>query len=132
MKYLGVDFGVRKIGLAIGEDGSGIAVPFDVIPGGEDAVQRIAKLCKDEAIDEIVAGIPIPAAHHSDEQLKKTLHFINLLSDAAERPVHVVDEQFSSAEARRVQKEYGATAKEDALAAMLILQAYLDDLVRVT
>ncbi len=45
-------------------------------------------------------------------------------------PVAIVDEQFSSAEARRLQKEYGMEASEDAIAAQIILQAHLDEVRR--
>lgn len=131
VRYLGVDFGVRKIGLAIGDGETGLAFPLGVIPGGEDAPERIVEIARKEGAGELVAGIPIPAAHHTDDQLKLTLKFVSALADASTMSVHMVDEQFSSAEARRVQKEYGAQAEEDALAAMLILQAYLDEQRRV-
>ncbi len=128
MKYLGVDFGLRKIGLAVGDDGSRVAVPFDTIPGGDDASSRLTELAKKEGVEAFVVGLPIPTeAHQSEEQLELTVAFMNELADVSELPINVVDEQFSSAEARRVQHEYGATATEDALAAMLILQAYFDE-----
>ena len=131
MKYLGVDFGLRKIGLAIGDDETSIAFPFGVIPGGEDAARRIADIAKQEGAASIVAGLPMPVeTHHTDAQLNITMAFVARLGEVTGLPVHVVDEQFSSAEARRVQKEYGAQAEEDALAAMLILQAFLDEQVR--
>lgn len=128
MKYLGVDFGKRKIGLALGDDGSRLAFPHGNIEGGEDAPERITEFARTEGIEVLVVGIPIPTeAHHTDDQLNMTMAFVNRLADVSELPVFVVDEQFSSAEARRVQKEMGATAPEDAIAAMLILQAYFDE-----
>lgn len=131
MKYLGVDFGVRKIGTAVGDDGSHVAVPFELVPGGEDAPERISELAKREGIEAFVVGLPIPTeVHQSEEQLERTMAFINQLADTSGLPVFVVDEQFSSAEARRVQHEYGASASEDEIAAMLILQAYFDEQTR--
>lgn len=128
MKYFGIDFGLKKIGLALGDDETGIAFPYGVIAGGADAVERIVVLAKQEGAEAFVSGLPMPVGdHHSDEQLRLTMAFVAELGAASELPVSVVDEQFSSAEARRVQKEYGAKAEEDALAAMLILQAYLDE-----
>lgn len=129
MKYFGVDFGRRKIGLAVGEDTTRIAVPFGLLPGGDDAAFRLSEFAKSEGAEAFVVGLPIPTeAHQSEEQLERTVAFMNELADLSGLPIFVVDEQFTSAEARRVQKEYGATAEEDALAAMLILQAYLDEL----
>lgn len=131
MKYLGVDFGLRKIGTALGDDGSHVAVPFELVPGGADAAARITALAKREGIEAFVVGLPIPTDfHQSEEQLERTMAFVNQLGEASGLPVKVVDEQFSSAEARRVQKEYGATASEDEIAAMLILQAFFDEETR--
>lgn len=129
MKYFGVDFGLRKIGLAVGEDVTRIAMPFGLLPGGEDAVVRLSELARKEGVEAFVVGLPLPTeAYQSEEQLERTVAFMNALAEASGLPTHVVDEQFTSAEARRVQKEYGATAAEDALAAMLILQAYFNEL----
>ena len=131
MKYFGVDFGLKKIGLAVGDDIARVAVPFDKIPGGADSVARLVALAAQEGVEAFVVGLPIPTeAHQSEEQLERTVAFMNDLADQSGLPVSVVDEQFTSAEARRVQHEYGATASEDALAAMLILQAYFDEQAR--
>lgn len=131
MKYLGIDFGLRKIGTAVGDDGACVAVPFTLLAGGDDAVLRIVKLAKAEGVQAFVVGLPIPTeAHQSEEQLERTMKFVTDLTEASRLPVEVVDEQFSSAEARRVQREYGATASEDEIAAMLILQAYFDQQTR--
>ncbi len=131
MRYFGVDYSKKKIGLALGDDVSYIAVPFELIPGGPDAVSRVVKMAKNEGIDAFVVGLPIPTdAHQKHDQLERTAAFANELLKVSGLPVHVVDEQFSSAEARRVQADYGATASEDELAAMLILQAYFDQQTR--
>lgn len=128
MKYLGVDYGLKKIGLATGDDSSGIAFPFGVIPAGDDAAERIVAVAKHEGADALVVGVPIPNEDfHSDTQLKLTMAFVTALRDVTSMPVSIVDEQFSSAEARRLQKEYGMEAAEDAIAAMIVLQAHLDE-----
>jgi len=133
VKYLGVDFGLRKIGTAIGDDGSHVAVPFELVPGGDDAAVRITQIAKREGVEAFVVGLPIPTDfHQSEEQLERTMGFVTQLGEVSGLPVRVVDEQFSSAEARRIQKEYGAKASEDEIAAMLILQAYFDEETRST
>lgn len=131
VKYLGIDYGLKKIGLATGDDASGLAFPHSVIPAGEDAPQRIVQVARQEGADAFVVGIPIPNEDfHSDTQLKLTMAFVQTLQAVTDAPVHLVDEQFSSAEARRLQKEYGMEASEDAVAAMIVLQAHLDELRR--
>ncbi|MFA5946510.1 MAG: Holliday junction resolvase RuvX [Patescibacteria group bacterium] len=124
MKYLGVDFGFKKIGLALGDDGARVAVPFSVIFGG---LKELLEVIKEEQIEALVIGLAVPEAHQSQTQLERTLAFAEKLRAESGLQVHVVDEQFTSTEARRVQKETGTKADEDALAAMLILQAYFDE-----
>lgn len=124
---LGIDFGQRKVGLALGDSVSGVAVPLGVIPGGGDLVLRINKLILEEGIEGLVLGVAIPEAHQSPTQYNRTMHFAGELKTATGLAVQFVDEQFSSAEAKRVQRESVATAGEDALAAMVILQAYFDE-----
>jgi RNase H-fold protein (predicted Holliday junction resolvase) len=109
-----------------------VAVPFELVPGGSDAATRITALAKREGVEAFVVGLPIPTDfHQSEEQLERTMVFVNQLGEISGLPVKVVDEQFSSAEARRIQKEYGAKASEDEIAAMLILQAYFDEEMRI-
>ena len=124
MNYLGLDFGLKKIGLAIGDDGGRVAVPFDVVYGGLD---EVCQIINQEKIEALVVGLAIPEGVQSDRQFTRTGEFIKSLRERTGLPVSVVDEQFTSTEARRVQKEFGAKASEDALAAMLILQAFFDE-----
>ena len=128
MKFLGIDFGLKKIGLATGDNVTGMAFPFGMIAGGDDAVMRVLAVAKNEGANALVVGVPIPNEDfHSTTQLDLTMAFVDALKTATTLPVSVVDEQFSSAEARRLQKEYGMEQSEDAIAAMIILQAYLDE-----
>lgn len=131
MRFLGVDYGLKKIGLAVGDDDSGLAFPYGVIAAGEDAPERIVVIGAKEGVEAFVVGIPIPnEMFHSDVQLNLTMAFVKALQEKTDLPVSVVDEQFSSAEARRMQKEYGVKAEEDAIAAQIVLQAHLDELRR--
>lgn len=128
MKYLGIDYGLKKAGLALGDDGAKVAVPFGLIEGGDAALLRVQEIIKEEGIEAFVVGLAMPShPGQSEDQLQRTLAFVKKLGELTGLPVSLVDEQFSSAEARRVQKEYGATASEDAIAAMLILQAFFDE-----
>lgn len=131
MKYLGIDYGLKKIGLATGDDASGLAFPYSVVPAGEDAPLRMVEIAKREGAEALVVGLPFPTEMYmSEEQLNITMRFVTALKEKTDMPVYLVDEQFSSAEARRMQKEYGIDAPEDAVAAMILLQAHLDEVRR--
>lgn len=126
MKYLGIDFGLRKIGIASGDDETNLAFPIGNIDGGAEAIATIIEAAKSEGAEEFIVGLPIPDAHQTESQLELTKQFARDLQSASGMIVHVVDEQFSSAEARRLQAEHGGDMPEDALAATIILQAFLD------
>jgi putative Holliday junction resolvase len=129
MRFLGIDFGLKKIGLAIGDDSSGLAFPLEVIPGGSEAIPYILKLAKTEAIDALVVGVPYQSnPEHSSAQVDLTLKFIATLTAGTKLQIITADEKFSSSEARRMQQEFGVKAQEDAIAAQLVLQAHLDEL----
>ena len=128
MRILGIDYGDKKIGLAFGDSDVRVAVPLDVVPNmGEKTIDVFAKKVLAEEIDAIVVGVPLSTGgHHSSEQLDKTRAFIAALERAVNIPVMEEDESYTTAESIRLQREEGSEAEEDALAAMLVVQAYLD------
>lgn len=128
MKYLGIDYSKKKVGLAIGESDSGIAVPLEVIAGGYGVLERIVKLAKDERVEAFVVGIPVPV--HEEQplvQFERVKAFVGRLREVSGLPVHEIDEVMTTREAKRIQSEHGSRVGEDALAAMMILQEYLDE-----
>jgi putative Holliday junction resolvase len=128
MKYLGIDYGTRKIGLALGESVSRTAMPLEVFVGGDDAVERICALAQQEHIDAFVVGIPVP--FHTGQprtQFDRAQRFADALENMSRLPVYKIDEVFTSREAQRIQDEYGSRVPEDALAAMMLVQEYFDN-----
>ena len=126
MKYLGIDFGLRKIGLATGDDVTGLAFALGNIDGGVNAIAAILDRAKSEGVDALVVGLPIPDVHQKETQLELTKAFARALESASSIPLFVVDEQFTSAVARTIQKESHSEMPEDAIAATILLQAFLD------
>lgn len=120
MKYLGIDYGLRKVGLALGDDETNIAAPLEVIENSDDLLVRLATMIEQENIDSVIVGLP------PQRQGEVTKEFVQELKKVVKVPVHLEDESYSSAESRRIQQEHGSDVEEDALAAMLILQGYLD------
>ncbi|MFA4846119.1 MAG: Holliday junction resolvase RuvX [Patescibacteria group bacterium] len=130
MRILGIDYGDKKIGLAFGDSVARVAVPLDVVANlGEETLRAFAKKVSAEDIDCIVVGVPLSTgSHHSSKQLEKTRAFIKALEGVVSVPVVEEDESYTSAESIRLQREEGTQAHEDALAAMLIIQAYMETL----
>lgn len=123
MKYLGIDFGLRKIGLAI-SDGE-LASPLGIIhvKDKKDAVKKIKDIIKEENIDQLVVGLPESGIRSA------VLKFITQLK--LKIPVETVEETLSSQQAKGRMINLGIKRKkrreEDAYSAAEILQNYLDE-----
>lgn len=131
MRYLGVDYGLKKVGLAMSE--GQIASPFKVleISGLNDAVSKITHVIKKENIERVVIGVP-----ESGQARTAVKKFINKLKeDIKNETVSVIeaDETLSSSAAKNLMIDLGigekARQQEDAYAAVIILQQFLDSLV---
>lgn len=124
MNYLGVDYGKRKIGLAISE---GLSVsPFRIleITSLSDALQQVLKIVQTESIDQVIVGLA-----ESGESKSMTEKFIKELRKE-KIEVTVVEETLSSHFADNQMKTLGIKkskkGQNDAVAAAHILQEYLD------
>jgi putative Holliday junction resolvase len=126
MRVLGIDYGDKKIGLAFGESEAGVALPLEVIPNrGAETLKELAQKILSEGIELVVIGAPVSkGGHHGPEQLEKTRAFIEKLKAVVSIPVVEEDESYTTSESIRLQREEGAEAEEDALAAMLILEQF--------
>jgi len=126
MRILGIDYGDKKIGLAFGESEAKVALPLEVIPNnGEETIKYLAQRIFVEDFNQVVVGVPLSTgAHHGPEQLEKTRLFIEKLKAVISVPIFEEDESYTTSESLRLQREEGAGAEEDALAAMLILEQY--------
>ncbi|MFH1632131.1 MAG: RuvX/YqgF family protein [bacterium] len=127
MRYLAIDYGLSNIGLALGDSETGIASPVDVIAYTPEAVSDIQEFAQMEGVEEFVVGVPLSTNEEEcGEQLMITKEFIEAMR-AEGMTVHEVDERYTSSESQRMQEEEGVEVEEDALAAMLIMQAFLDE-----
>lgn len=126
MKLLGVDYGARRVGLAIADIESKLAMPLFVIENNKDFWQRFLKIINEEAIEAIVVGWPV-SLNESDAFGETSLEiesFINELGKFISMPIYKEDERFSSDLAKRLTGEKGK--KRDDVAASIILQSYID------
>ena len=121
-KYLGLDWGEARIGLAIGDSDSRMAVPFETVLTREEVFKTI----KDEEIDELVVGQPVKMSGDKINLNKEYISFVEVLKNKINIPIHFVDERLSSKAADSLAGDKKTKASRDAIAAMLILQSYLD------
>lgn len=133
-RYLGVDYGSKRIGLAIGDDRLRIASPLETISSAGGPVrdaEEIAARAANQGAMAIVVGVPINMDGTEGPQAALTRRFIDALKARAQVPVFEQDERLSSFAADEALESTTLTprqraARRDMLAAQCILQAYLD------
>jgi putative Holliday junction resolvase len=136
-RILGIDFGERRIGLALSDPLGIIAQPFltfDTQKDG-DIFKKIEELIEEKGIEEIVLGMPRNMDGSIGEKGKVVQEFSQMLSSRVKIPIIFRDERLSSVESLRVLRDAGAKLHKykksvDKLSAALILQGYLDSLKR--
>ena len=125
MRYLGIDYGVKRIGVAVSDDDGAIAFPGGVLEnkGTPAAIRAIIALAKKEKASAIVIGLPIAMSQEDTEQTRITRDFIAKLEKKITVPVMAASEVLTTHSARESATRSG---HHDASAAALILQGYLD------
>lgn len=123
MKYLGIDFGKRKIGLAIAE--AGLAEPYRIIENGKWELE-IKKICEEEKIEKIIIGVSEGQAEIVAKIFGEKLRLVINL------PLEYFDETLTTHDALVKMKEAKSKRQdEDAISAAIILQNYLDSQIYV-
>jgi len=126
-----IDFGLKRIGLAISDLGQKIAFPLETVEGGKEAIANIQKALKEHEIEKILVGLPLLLNGQEGEMAMVVKMFAQKLEHAFHLPVEYIDERLTSRMAQNLLKEIHLkrkkrTAKLDGESARLILQTYLD------
>lgn len=122
MKYLGIDYGEKYIGLSVSDEAGSFAFPHSIVPTA-GAVEKISNICKTEKIEAIVIGESVASNGEHNEIFDKTISFKKKLEIETNIPISFEKEYLSSVEASRYQQ--GSGRKDDSAAA-IILQRFLD------
>lgn len=134
--YLGLDYGLRRIGLAASDPDGGLAFAVGTHVEGRDGsiLTRLGDLISERNAVGLVLGFPLTADGREGDMAAKVRKFAERLTVEFSLEVVLWDERFSSAEADRWLEGASHPVKEDrdALAAQIILQSYLDSLAAAT
>lgn len=132
MRYLAVDLGAKRTGLAVGDDRTQIVSPLAVVelPRGDALVLAIVRAADDHGADAIVLGLPLNMDGTEGKPAREARAFGAALGSAAGRPVHCQDERLTSfaadqSMARSGRTHAGKRAIRDALAAKELLEDFL-------
>jgi putative Holliday junction resolvase len=124
VKYLAVDFGEKRIGLATSDASGLIATPRRTLSRSNDerAVEEIVRFLREEEVGEIILGIPHHADGRENALAPRVRSFGKKLEKVADLPVRTVNEHLTTQEAR---SRFPGSVGSDAAAAAVILEEYL-------
>ena len=102
VRYLALDVGDRTIGLAVGDEAFGLARPLRTIRrrGVAADLDALRDVVRTEAVDGLVIGLPLNLAGESGHQAERVRRFAESARSLS-RPIELVDERFTTAEAAR-------------------------------
>lgn len=132
-RVLGVDYGEKRVGLAISDELGIVATPLGVhirTRAGDD-VEAVLQICTERGIARVVVGDPLNMNGSSGPASEKVAEFVGRLRAAFDLDVELWDERMSTISAERVLIEGNMSRRRrkgvvDKLAAQIILQNYLD------
>lgn len=131
MRYLAIDYGTKRTGLAICDRAETIASPLAVIQGQKELLKKIAEVVETEKVEAVVLGLPLNMDNSEGPQSKLILKFAERLKQHLHIPVHLQDERLSSFSAEEKLASANFTKEKmkkrlDAVAAAEILEAFLE------
>ncbi len=131
LRYLAIDLGQKRVGLAISDAGQSMAFPLGGLGTGPGLMSRIADIIQSEKVGAVVVGLPLNMDGSEGPRAKLSRDFAAQLTKVVSVPVTLFDERLSSAEAdwklagsdwtRDERKK-----RQDAIAAAVFLQAFLE------
>ncbi len=130
MRYLAIDYGNKRTGLAICDEAETIASPLAVIQGQKGLIQKISAIIENENVEAVVLGLPLNMDGSEGPQAELALKFGKQLQNHLKIPVLLHDERLSSfgAEEKLTSAQYTRKKKKkrlDAIAAAEILESFL-------
>lgn len=125
-RVLALDYGTRRIGVAVTDEGRRVALARGVVVAADlsAAFKDIRAIIRQEHVERIIVGLPLKLSGGEGKQAAVVREFGEQLQAASGLPVEYVDERFTSHDAARIAAEKGT--ESDAEAARLILQTWLD------
>jgi putative Holliday junction resolvase len=131
MRYLAIDYGDKRTGLAICDAAETIVSPLTVIHGQKDLLKKIADVVETENVEAVVLGLPLNMDDSQGPQAKRIFKFADQLKAHIDIPIHFQDERLStfSAEEKLAAADFTRGKKKkrlDAVAAAQILEAFLE------
>jgi putative pre-16S rRNA nuclease len=132
-RILAIDYGMRRIGLAVSDPLKIIATPLDtlVISNYDDGIKQLSAIFEQYEPEKIIMGYPIGTSGDKTDQTRLVDKVMESLKTITSIPIIHWDERYTSVQAKSILLQQGKRARDnkglvDQLAARIILQEYLD------
>lgn len=123
MRYLGIDFGSKRVGIALSDEEGTLAFPYSVLKNDKALLSEVERIVKEQKVKLIVMGESKDFKGDDNPIAKQIAEFKRVLEKTTRKKVEYEPEFLTSVQAARFQ---GKVEKLDASAAAIILQSYLD------
>lgn len=135
-RILAIDFGEKRVGLAVSDPSATIAQPLPTLmrrAGKRAPVAKIIDIIRSQDVSEAVVGLPLMLSGEDSDWTRTVRDFAQTLQERSGVPVALLDERLTSVQAERAVRELGLRKHQreqkeriDSAAAMILLQLYLD------
>jgi putative holliday junction resolvase len=133
MRYLGVDLGSKRIGLALSDETGLIATPLTVlqVQNETQVFKEIIRTAEEYEVAKIIVGLPLQLNGGEGIEANRARNFVARLKEKTKIELDLIDERLTSVEAERRMTELGIKRQKrkaniDSAAAAILLQTYLD------
>lgn len=130
LMFLGIDYGQKRIGLALGSQYPRGIGTIEISGSFDNALEKIAVICKDNEVERVIMGIPVRTSGEPGELVAEIKTFGKELGKKTSIPVDYEEEGYTSVQAEEELRSRGVDTKKelgkiDELAAVLILEQYI-------
>ena len=129
MKVLAIDFGTKRVGLAVGDTQLGIALPKGVLKNDEHLIERIYEIVHSTGVGEVVVGLPLTPSGKEGQRAREVKRFVESLKEKlTDTKVVLWDERYTTLEAETRLKDLPPKKRKellDSVSAQIILEDYL-------
>ena len=123
MKFLGIDYGTKRVGLSTSSEDGNFAFPKTVLKNTKSLIEDIKRICVEESVTGIVIGESRDLDGKPNPLMKDITTFMEQLKEEIGIPMYLEPEFLTSHQAQKIQ---GKNDMLDASAAAIILQSFLD------
>lgn len=134
MRALGIDFGLKRVGLAVSDPTGTLVSPYRTIERTtrQKLFDELLEIIQKEAVEVIIVGLPLSLAGEDTLTTRQARNFADSLGRRTDRPIHLMDERLTSAQAEEELNAANVRGKKrklalDSQAAVVILRSWLEN-----